>query len=121
MKKKPKKKLEKSKLIICIVYYAILLFFTIFDSIKMSYVYIFPLVFEIITNVLIYNKCEDKYLVGLLEIIKALILLLTLIVGFISFYTSINEIFIKILLTITIAFEMLATFKKSLFKKSDSK
>lgn len=120
MKKKSCKKLKNFKLIICMIYYSILLFFTIFNSIKISYVYIFPLVFEIITNVLIYKNCKDKYNISSFEIIKALILSLTLIVGFISYYIFINEIFIKILLTIIIVIEILATFKKNLFKKRDS-
>lgn len=82
----------------------------VYDIIKCSYIFIFPLIFEIFIIILKLYKKNYKTS-KILEKIKHILLFLTLIIGLVYTKTIFDDVYIKVLLSFTIILEVLVFVK----------
>lgn len=105
--------LNKIKKIILVMSFITYIILFILNIINIGYLYVLPLVFEIFIIIL----CGYKYVKNddldfeKIAIIKNIFLFITLILGLISNNINVNQIILKIALTLTIVLEVLTFLK----------
>ncbi len=105
--------MDKLKRITNIVFIILITILSIYCAFNVSLVYLIPLIFEILIIIINILKLKKKYKFKYQNfyIIKNIIFLVTLVLAILSNKITINEIFLKILLTLIICLDVIILIK----------
>ncbi len=97
--------------ILCIIFFVGIIILDIINIVNNSFTYIILLVFELLTLFLLIFKKNKKYYKDIINIIKNVVLLVTLILGLININSYMPEVIFKSLFTIIIVLQVIYMLK----------